>query len=133
MDQEDQIDAILEGLHEEYKTVVEEIEGREVPPSITELHEKLLHHEAKLSSMAPAAILPVSANLVHQKGSHSHFNNNKNKSSNNYYNSQPNSSFNNNNMNSQQQQPRGQRPYLGKCQICGAQGHGSKKCPQLQS
>ena len=32
-----------------------------------------------------------------------------------------------------QQQHRGSRPYLGKCQICGTQGHGAKRCPHLQS
>lgn len=86
MDHEDQIDAILDGLPEEYKQVIDQIEGRETPPSITELHEKLLHHEAKLASTVVApSLFPVSANLVQQKVQSHYHNPHKNK---NYHNSQ---------------------------------------------
>ncbi|CAA7040902.1 unnamed protein product [Microthlaspi erraticum] len=37
MDLEDQVEHVLEGLPEEYKTVVDQIEGRDSPPSLTEL------------------------------------------------------------------------------------------------
>ena len=44
MDHEDQIADVLEGLPAEYKTVIDQIEGRDTPPTLTEIHEKLLHH-----------------------------------------------------------------------------------------
>lgn len=66
LEHEDQIDTILEGLPEEYKQVVDQVEGRDKPPTITELHERLINHEAKLlataASLAPHA--PVTANAV---------------------------------------------------------------------
>lgn len=123
MDHEDQIDVILDGLPEEYKNVVDQIEGRELPPSINELHEKLLHHEAKLSSTKSSPIRLVSGNMVQQKGKAAYNNTNKNKQHNNYYNNpQARPNYKNNNLN-WQSQSRSPRPYLGKCQICGTQGH----------
>lgn len=47
-DLEDQIEHILEGLPEEYKSVVDQIESRDSTPTVVELHEKLLNYEAKL-------------------------------------------------------------------------------------
>lgn len=47
-DLEDQVEHILEGLPEEYKFVVDQIEGRDSTPTIAEIHEKLLNHEVKL-------------------------------------------------------------------------------------
>lgn len=130
MDHEDQIDALLEGLPEEYKPVIDQIEGRETPPTLTEIHEKLLHHEAKLASTVPATIVHVSANHVQQRSQSTYHN--KNKGSTHTNTNQQRPYFNNNNT-GWQQQPRGSRPYLGKCQICGTQGHGAKRCPQLQT
>lgn len=50
IEHEDQIEMILEGLPEDYKSIVDQIEGRDTPPTIAELHERLLNHEAKLLS-----------------------------------------------------------------------------------
>lgn len=38
LDHEDQIDLILEGLPDEYKLVVDQVEGRYIPPTIIDLH-----------------------------------------------------------------------------------------------
>lgn len=46
MDHEDQIAEVLKGLPTEYKTVIDQIEGRDTPPMVTEIQEKLLHHVA---------------------------------------------------------------------------------------
>lgn len=69
VDHEDQIDLILEGLPEDYKNVIDQIEGRDVPPLITELHERLLNHEAKLLSLRNALVSPtlVTANMAQQR------------------------------------------------------------------
>lgn len=129
VDHEDQLDLILDGLPEEYKTVVDQIEGRDTPPTITELHEKLLNHEAKLlaSTEVVSSPVPDTANVAQQRN---HINNNtfKNRQRSN------NNNFRNN-YNNYQTQPRkdsrSPRPYLGQCQICGVQGHSAKRCPQL--
>lgn len=69
IDHEDQIEFILEGLSDDYKSVVDQIEGRDSPPSLTEIHEKLLNQEAKLQSMAyVSSSLPSTANTVSYKG-----------------------------------------------------------------
>ena len=135
-DHEDQIDAILGGLPDDDKTVKDQIEGRDVPPSITEVHERLINHELRLSSLSPqpGSTFPVTANIAQQR-SNNNFNNRNpcnNTSSNNYRGTTSNwqaQSYNNNNRNTS----KGPQPYLGRCQICGTHGHGAKHCPHLQT
>lgn len=124
---EDQIDYVLEGLPEEYKQIVDQIERRETPPSITEIHEKLLNFEVKLQTKNSTSLaLPVTANAAQFRGS-----------------------SNNNNRNSSQQTPRnntrGQqtwqqqklsprsdqqsRGYQGRCQLCSTYRHSARRCP----
>ena len=68
-DIEDQIEFLLEGLPEEYKPLKDQLEGREIPPSQSEIHEKLLNHENKiLAKTNTAVILP--ANVVNHRGSY---------------------------------------------------------------
>lgn len=64
MDHEDQIEVILEGLPEEYKPVIDQIEGRDIPPTITDLHERLLNHEAKLLALGASSSAPITANVT---------------------------------------------------------------------
>lgn len=79
MDHEDQLEAILEGLPEEFKTVADQLESRDTPPSITEVHEKLINFEAKLQASAtvPATPSPVTANMAGYRGNNRN-NNHKN-------------------------------------------------------
>ncbi|XP_010485012.1 PREDICTED: uncharacterized protein LOC104763323 [Camelina sativa] len=120
-DHEDQIRYILKGLLEDYKTVIDQTEGRDVAPSIPELHEKLLNREATLLTSANVVSAPITANYVH--------NNQRSKSS------HPRQHQHNQDWSNQQNggQHRGSRPYLGKCQISGTQGHSARRCPQFQS
>ena len=129
IDYEDQIDYVLQGLPEEYKSLVDQTESRDTPPSITELHEKLINHEAKIqtasntSSLTP---LPITANYT----------NNRNKpytARGNQKQSQPWSNNRNYDQNRSHDQNRSSRPYLGRCQLCGTQGHSARRCPQLQT
>lgn len=73
VDHEDQIDLILEGLSDDYKTVVDQVEGRDLPPSITELHERLLNHEAKLLTATDDVLAqaPITANVAQHRNNHS--------------------------------------------------------------
>lgn len=135
VDHEDQIDLILEGLTEDYKHVVDQAEGRDVPPSITELHERLLNHEAKLLNSGEALLPngPVTVNVVQQRNNHTS-NRNFNKQKNNYQGSQQSTTQQwNNSQQTNRYDNKGQRPYLGRCQICGVQVHSAKRCPQLQN
>ena len=79
LDQEDQIEHILDGLPKDYKTVADQIEGREAPPSLTEIHEKLLNHEAKLQLVSTlVSSVPVTANFSNYCGSSNNHHNRQN-------------------------------------------------------
>ncbi|CAA7046959.1 unnamed protein product [Microthlaspi erraticum] len=139
MDHEDQIEHVLEGLPDDYKIIVDQLEGRDVTPSLVEVHEKLINHEAKLQAPSvTASSAPISANVATYKGQGHQKNN---------YQGQPR--FNNrNNQTWQQQQfqprqhqnsPRpyhnqesyAPRGYQGRCQIYGVHGHNARTCSQL--
>lgn len=107
-DHEEQIDHILQGLLEE--SVIDQTEGPESPPTITELHEKLLNHEAKLLSSTPADTFPITANFVNNRNHFFFLKNNQQRKNN------QNSTWSNQQNSGQQ---RTFRPYLGRCQICG--------------
>lgn len=133
MDHEDAIELILEGLPEEYKMVVDQIEGKDTPLSLTEVHERLLNHETKILSTNAVANnnpSPVSANNVRQL-----YNNNKNSTNTHYT---PRYDNNNNTWQSPQQKnnntTRVSKPYLGKYQsatykaIVPGDIHNSSQC-----
>ena len=81
LDHEDQIEFVLDGLPEEYKTIADQIDGRETPPSLPEIHEKLLNQEAKLQTITtPVTPAPVTANFTNHRGS---FNQNRGNHNNN--------------------------------------------------
>ncbi|XP_010515442.1 PREDICTED: uncharacterized protein LOC104791292 [Camelina sativa] len=58
-DHEDQIRFIPKGLPEDYKTIVDQTEGRDVAPSIPELHKKLLNREATLLTSSNVVLFPL--------------------------------------------------------------------------
>lgn len=66
---EKQVEHILLGLREDYKSVIEQIEGRDSPPSIPEIHEKLLNKENKLLSTTTSfsPVIPVSADIANTR------------------------------------------------------------------
>ena len=133
LDLEDQIEFILEGLPEEYKQIVDQVEGRDTPPSLTELHERLLNHEIKLLSAAPPSHLPVSANVAYNTNNNNSRNTPRHNNSKQYNNINQQSNWNDSNQ--RQHNRSGNRqpcPYLGRCQICSTQGHSARRCPQLQ-
>lgn len=132
---EDQVELILEGLSDDYKTVVDQSEGKDTPLSITEIHEWLLNHEAKLIAVrgTSSSVVPSSANVVQHRPQNNYNNTG-------YYNNKRyNNNSQNNDVNFHQSQsvhrsaPRPFKSYLGKCQMCNTQGHSAKRCPQFQS
>lgn len=137
VDHEDQIDLILEGLHEDYKPVIDQVEGRDAPPSITELHERLLNHEAKLQLTGDAILLqsPVTVNVAqnHPNSNYRHPSKQRTNNNNTQWSSQSHQPQWNSSSQGSCSDSRGPRPYLGHCQICGTQGHSAKRCSQLQT
>ena len=66
LEHEEKIEFILAGLTEDYKSVIDEVERRERPPTIPEVHEKLLSKEAKLMALSVASHTsgPTSAHVA---------------------------------------------------------------------
>lgn len=129
LDHEDQVEVILAGLPEEYKTVVDQIEGKDTPPTIPDVHERLRNHEAKLlyAAAMTSTVAPITANAVQQRNNTNNYRNKSKNGNNNNW--QPSSQSNW--QQSNRQDSRGPKPYLGKCQICGVHGHSAKRCSQL--
>ena len=127
LEHEEQIEFIFQGLPEDYKSVVDQVEGRETPPSITEVHEKLINKEAKLlaTSLSTSTVAPVSANVATSRS-------NQNQGKQNRRQNQSWSPNNQSNNQSYKQDNRMTRGYQGKCQLCGVFGHSAKRCSQLQ-
>lgn len=84
LDHEDKIEYIVDGLPEEYKSVADQVEGRDTTPSIIEIHEKLINKEAKLLAMnAPvSAAIPMTANIASTRPKQYHQQQNKGSNSN---------------------------------------------------
>ena len=130
MDHEDQIEAILAGLPAEYKTIADQIDGRETPPSLPEFHEKLLNQEAKLQAVSSApTTAPITANYTNYRGSSS-YNRNQNSRRGGYRGHQ---TWQQQQLtaSSQQLNNNSSRGYQGKFQICSVFGHSARRCPQL--
>nr|BAM42649.1 Polyprotein [Arabidopsis thaliana] len=131
MDHDEQVERVLENLPDDYKPVIDQIAAKDTPPSLTEIHERLINQESKLLALNSAEVVPITANVV------THRNTNTNRNQNNRG---DNRNYNNNNNRSNSWQPsssgsrsdnRQPKPYLGRCQICSVQGHSAKRCPQL--
>ncbi|XP_010468693.1 PREDICTED: uncharacterized protein LOC104748799 [Camelina sativa] len=120
---EAQLEFILEGLPDDYKTLVDQIEGCDTPPLLLELHEKLINFETKLTTKALAtSSLPASANVANYRGN-SGSNGGRSHGQSNHRGGGQNQSYSRN-----QYSP---RPYQVCCQICGIYGHSARRCSQL--
>ncbi|XP_010418735.1 PREDICTED: uncharacterized protein LOC104704325 [Camelina sativa] len=131
IDIEDQVDYIIDGLPEDYKQVIDQIQARDVSPSLTEVHEKLLNYEVKLQALTSSSTdLPISANVVRHHAPSNNGNRStypRGQSRHSYY--RGSSSHHNNSH--PRQDASSSRGYQGKCQICGIFGHSARRCPKL--
>ncbi|KAL0759898.1 hypothetical protein Bca101_076048 [Brassica carinata] len=126
MDPEDISEYVLNGLPEEYKSEVDAIHGRDTTISFVELHERLLNREAMILCKAPVSTpeTPITANATDTR-----FRNNNHNSNQTW---RPNNRNSNSRNYTHQIQNRSPRPYLGRCQACGTQGHSAKYCPEFR-
>ncbi|XP_010485017.1 PREDICTED: uncharacterized protein LOC104763328 [Camelina sativa] len=126
LDHDDQIEHVLGGLPEEYKNVIDQVEGRDVSPTLTALHEKLQSKEAKLLAISSSpAELPASANFANNRSRFSPDKQHQRQGQNWSNNQNPQYQRGNRNDN------RFTKGYQGRCQICEIHGHSAKRCPQL--
>ncbi|XP_010456650.1 PREDICTED: uncharacterized protein LOC104738119 [Camelina sativa] len=120
---EEQIEYLLGGLPENYKPIVDQIEGRDSPPTMPAIHEKLINFKLKLQSQASAtSVVPVTANVAFNK-SYGHSNNN---------NSRHHRYSSRGSLSSSLRGGHG-RGYQGQCQLCGVFGHSAQRCSQLST
>lgn len=129
IDLEDQIEQLLEGLPDDYKIIIDQVAARDTPPSLTELHEKLINHETKLQLLKQAPLpVPVTANYINHRGSGQHSqagNRNQNSKRGGY---RGNQTWQQNQQFSSPMAPgSGRGGYQGKCQICGVFGHSARR------
>lgn len=119
---------VLGGPTEEYKPEIDAINGRDLPISFYELLERLINREAMILCAASPAVAPI---VAHAKDTRQHYNRNQghHQIQNRY---QHPSSHNNSHQhtNSHQHNHRSSKPYLGRCQACGTQGHSVKYYPE---
>ncbi|XP_010474105.1 PREDICTED: uncharacterized protein LOC104753571 [Camelina sativa] len=65
---EEQIEYLLGGLPEDYMPIVDQIEGRDTPPTMPTIHEKLMNYDLKLHSQVSAtSVVLVTANAAFNK------------------------------------------------------------------
>ncbi|XP_010445858.1 PREDICTED: uncharacterized protein LOC104728598 [Camelina sativa] len=114
---EDLLEYITSSLNDDYRAIVEMVQGRDTPISIEELHEKLINRENALKAVGDTnlSVLAI-ANVTHLSRQ------------------SPRGGFTSSRggFHSSRGGFRLSCPYLGKCQLCGLQGHGAKLCPQHQ-
>ena len=114
---ENLLDIITDGLGEDYYVITEMANGRDVPISVEELLEKLLNRENAIATIKETtdASMPITANAAQ----YSH-----------HQTPRPNSNYRGSGSPARGNY-RNAKPYLGKCQICGMQGHSARRCPQF--
>ena len=135
MDIEDLNEYILGGLTEEYKPEIDAVNGRDLPISFNELLERLLNREAMILCTEPTAVAPIVAHATDTRQRYNNRNHGNNQNHNRY---QQHTSHNNHHHHNNHHQPNNQpqhnnrfsKPYLGRCQACGIQGHSAKYCPE---
>ena len=125
MDPDDLTEKILGGLGEEYKPEIDAVNGRDKPISFNELYERLLNREAMILCTESPAVTPIVAHAADSRPRH----NNNSRSNHHQQNWSPHQASYNNNS---QHNNRFSKPYLGRCQACGAQGHSAKYCPDYR-
>lgn len=69
LDYEDLLDIIIDGLNDDFRAIVEMVNGRDVPILLEELHEKLLNRENALATSKETygSSVPITTNIVQNR------------------------------------------------------------------
>ncbi|CAH9105641.1 unnamed protein product [Cuscuta europaea] len=124
MDIEDLVEHILDGLDSNYQCVIDAVNGRDVPITFDELHEKLLNKELELQAKQVSSVdlmFPATAHATNFKPKKFP------STSRSLWNSAPSKQSITGLPNK-----RPAKPYLGRCQWCHVQGHNISYCPVFQ-
>lgn len=112
IEHEDMLNIIIDGLNEDYRSIIDSVNDQDCPISIDKLDKKLINRKNMLNAADGVANnLPMAANATNFSRSHQQ--------------QQPRSYSNSCGGYSSRGSGRQSRPYLGKCQLCGVQGHGT--------
>ena len=115
---EDLIEKILEGLDDDYQSIINAINGHDTPISFDELHEKLINNELSLHQRTNTSSLSATVNPTHAMPIAG---NNKNHSSRSSWITSPGPTGNLSSTNWDGLSAL--RPFLDRCQWCRIQGH----------
>ena len=119
LDHEDLIEKILEGLDEQYQSVIDAVNGRDTTISFDELHEKLINKELSLRNMSSSSLLPASAHPTNVRSKRPPW----------PANNKPQTALAHPQNTTNNRDNRLARPFLGRCQWCSTQGHVVSRCP----
>ncbi|RVW14812.1 Retrovirus-related Pol polyprotein from transposon RE1 [Vitis vinifera] len=127
LDQEDLIEKVLEGLDENYQSIIDAVNGRDSTISFDELHEKLINKELSLRNKISPSPLPASAhatNVCFTPWSVTNRTPRLPRST-----SAPTQGIIRNSPTNTRDNRSPARPFLGRCQWCSTQGHVVSRCP----
>ncbi|KAL6328776.1 hypothetical protein AAG906_003793 [Vitis piasezkii] len=127
LDQEDLIEKVLEGLDENYQSIIDAVNGRDSTISFDELHEKLINKELSLRNKISPSPLPASAHATNVRSTPWSVTNRTPRLPGST--SAPTQGIIRNSPTNTRDNRPPARPFLGRCQWCSTQGHVVSRCP----
>ncbi|RVW19662.1 Retrovirus-related Pol polyprotein from transposon RE1 [Vitis vinifera] len=127
LDQEDLIEKVLEGLDENYQSIIDAVNGRDSTISFDELHEKLINKELSLRNKISPSPLPASAHATNVRFTPWSVTNRTPRLPGST--SAPTQGIIRNSPTNTRDNRSPARPFLGRCQWCSTQGHVVSRCP----
>ncbi|RVW17904.1 Retrovirus-related Pol polyprotein from transposon RE1 [Vitis vinifera] len=127
LDQEDLIEKVLEGLDENYQSIIDAVNGRDSTISFDELHEKLINKELSFRNKISPSPLPASAHATNVRFTPWSVTNRTPRLPGST--SAPTQGIIRNSPTNTRDNRSPARPFLGRCQWCSTQGHVVSRCP----
>ncbi|RVW19477.1 Retrovirus-related Pol polyprotein from transposon RE1 [Vitis vinifera] len=127
LDQEDLIEKVLEGLDENYQSIIDAVNGRDSTISFDELHEKLINKELSLRNNISPSPLPASAHATNVRFTPWSVTNRTPRLPGST--SAPTQGIIRNSPTNTRDNRSPACPFLGHCQWCSTQGHVVSRCP----
>ncbi|KAE8674326.1 hypothetical protein F3Y22_tig00111758pilonHSYRG00069 [Hibiscus syriacus] len=127
LDHEDLIEKVLEGLDENYQSIIDSVNGRDSTISFVELHEKLINKELSLLNKTSPSPLPTSAHPTNVPSTPwSAINQTPRLPG---FTSIPTQDITRSSPSNTRDNRSPVNPFLGPCQWCSTQGHVVFRCP----